>query len=95
MVEGMKEQSALDAWSPALAQTMRELTDTVGGRRTVLKNLEVCAGCHSVSAAAAKEARENFGILDVQVFSLDGKPGTNCTRCADILTYDWAREEVP
>ncbi len=93
-VEGMKDQGALEAWSPALAQTMRELTDTAeAGRRTVLNILEVCAGCGSVSAAAGREARENFGILEVQVFSLDGKPGTKCSRCADILTYDWARDE--
>ena len=92
-IEGMKDQSALDAWSPALSQTVRELTDAEGGHRTVLKILEVCAGCKSVSTAAAKEARENFGILDVQVFSLDGKPGTNCTRCVDILTYDWTRDD--
>ena len=64
-VEGMKEQSALDAWSPSLARTMRELADA-GGGRTVLKILEVCAGCKSVSSAAAKEARETFGIRDVQ-----------------------------
>ena len=92
-VEGMKDQSALNAWSPALAQTMRELADAAGGSRTVLKILEVCAGCKSVSSAAAKEARENFGIQDVQVFSLDGKPGTNCTLCVDILTYDWTRDD--
>ena len=71
---------------------MRELADA-GGGRTVLKILEVCAGCKSVSSAAAKEARENYGIQDVQVFSIDGKPGTNCTRCVDILTYDWTRDE--
>ena len=53
----------------------------------------MCAGCKSVSSAAAKEARENFGIQDVQVFSLDGKPGTNWTRGVDILTYDWTRDE--
>ncbi len=88
----MKEQSALDAWSPALSRTMRELAGA-GGGRTVLKILEICAGCKSVSSAAAKEARETFGIRGVQVFSLDGKPGTNGTRCADILTYDWTRDE--
>ena len=87
-VEGMKEQSDLDAWRPALSQSMRELADA-GGSRTVLKILELCAGCKSVSTAAAKEARETFGIERVEVFSLDGKPGTNCSRCADILTYDW------
>ena len=87
----MKGQSDLDAWRPALSQSMRELAPA-GGGRTVLKILELCAGCKSVSTAAAKEARETFGIQDVQVFSLDGKPGTNCTRCVDILTYDWARD---
>ena len=56
----MKEQSDLDAWRPALSQSMRELA---GGGRTVLKILELCAGCKSVSAAAAKEARETFGVL--------------------------------
>ena len=89
-VEGMKGQSDLDAWRPALNHSMRDLA---GGGITVLKILELCAGCKSVSAAAAKEARETFGIRDVQVFSLHGKPGTNCTRSADILTYDWARDE--
>ena len=89
--EGMKDQSALDAWSPALAQTMRELAPAASGR-TVLKILEICAGCKSVSTAAALEAR-NFGIHDVQVFSIDGKPGTNCTRCEDILTYDWTCDD--
>ena len=92
-VEGMKDQSALDARNPALAQTMRELTDTEEvGRRTVLKILEVCSGCGSVSAAAAKEARDNFGVF-VDVFSVDGKPSTNATRVTDTLTYDWARDE--
>ena len=89
--EGMKDQSALDAWSPALAQTMRELAPAASGR-TVLKILERCAGCKSVSTAAALEAR-NFGIHDIQVFSIDGKPGTNCTRCEDILTYDWTCDD--
>ena len=79
-------------WRPALSQSMRELADA-GGGRTVLKILELCAGCKSVSTAAAKEARETFGIERVEVFSLDGKPGTNCSRCVDILTYDWTRDE--
>ena len=89
-VEGMKAQSDLEAWRPALSHTMRELA---GEGRTVLRILELCAGCKSVSAAAAKEARETFGIERVEVFSLDGKPGTDCTRCVDILTYDWTRDE--
>ncbi len=71
---------------------MRELAPA-GVGRTVLRILELCAGCKSVSTAAAKEARETFGIERVEVFSLDGKPGTNCTRCVDILTYDWTRDE--
>ena len=33
-VEGMKEQSALDAWSPALSQSMRELADASGGEQS-------------------------------------------------------------
>ena len=91
-VEGMKEQNDLDAWRPALSQSVRELAPACGGR-TVLKILELCAGCKSVSTAVAKEARETFGIERVEVFSLDGKPGTDCTRCADILTYDCTRDE--
>ena len=59
----------------------------------MIKILELCAGCKSVSAAAAEEACETFGIERVEVFSLDGKPGTNCSRCVDILTYDWTRDE--
>ncbi len=70
---------------------MRELTSAASGR-TVLKTVEICAGCKSVSTAAALEAR-NFGIHDVQVFSIDGKPGTTCTRCEDILTYDWTCDD--
>ena len=89
-VEGMKERGDLDAWRPALSHAMRELA---GEGRTVLRILELCAGCKSVSAAAAKEARETFGIERVEVFSLDGKPGTDCTRCVDILTYDWTRDD--
>ena len=89
-VEGMKEQSDLDAWRPALSHSMRELA---GEGITVLKILELCAGCKSVSIAAAKEAQETYGIERVEVFSLDGKPGTDCTRCVDILTYDWAHDE--
>ena len=45
-VEGMKEQSALDAWSPALARIMRELTDA-GGGRTVLKILSCVLGARA------------------------------------------------
>ena len=89
-VEGMKEPGDLDTWQPALSHSMRELA---GKGRTVLRILELCAGCKSVSAAAAKEARETFGIERVEVFSVDGKPGTDCTRCVDILTYDWARDD--
>ena len=59
----------------------------------MLKILELCAGCKSENAAAAKEARETFGIERVEVFSLGGKPATDCTRCADILTYDWTCDE--
>ena len=43
------------------------------GPRITLKILEICSGCGSGSAAAAKEARENFDV-DVQIFSVDGKP---------------------
>ena len=85
----MRSREELDAWAPALPSPRRvERT----GDRIVLKILEICSGCHSVSTAAAAEARENFGVHEVQVFSIDGKPGTGATRTVDILTYDWASD---
>ena len=59
-----------------------------------LRALEICSGCGSVSTAAGKEAREHFGIADVEVFSVDGKPGTNASRVVDMLTYDWKNDEL-
>ena len=59
----------------------------------MLKILEVCSGCHSVSAAAKQEAIENFGFARVEVFSVDGKPGTGAKRVVDVLTYEWERGE--
>ena len=59
-----------------------------------MRVLEICSGCGSVSTAAAREAREHFGIADVEVFSVDGKPGTDASRTVDILTYDWASDEL-
>jgi hypothetical protein len=83
-VDGMRSREVLDAWTPALP-----LPRT--GDRVVLKILEICAGCHSVSTAAAAEARE-LGVHEIQVFSIDGKPGTGATRMVDLLTYDWASD---
>ena len=92
-VEGMKSQTELDSWASALPHTsLRRLSDTGNACKTVLKVLEICSGCGSVSTAAEKEAKENFGIADVEIFSVDGKPGTNASRVVDILTYDWASD---
>ena len=94
-VEGMKSQTELDSWASALPHTsLRRLSDTGNACKTVLKVLEICSGCGSVSTAAEKEAKENFGIADVEIFSVDGKPGTNASRVVDILTYDWASDEL-
>ena len=87
VVEGMKRREELDSWTPALPP----LRLPSGSGRVVLKILEICAGCGSVSAATAEAARE-LGV-EVQVFSIDGKPGTHATRMVDILTYDWASDE--
>ena len=85
----MRCREELDAWVHALPPA-RCLVQS--GGRIILKILEVCSGSGSVSAAAAKEACENFGVHDVQVFSIDGKPGTGATRVVDILTYDWVND---
>jgi hypothetical protein len=87
-VEGMRSREELDAWVHALPPPARSLVRS--GPRIILKILEVCSGCGSVSAAAAKEA-ESFGI-ETQVFSVDGKPGAGATRTTDLLTYDWAND---
>ncbi len=90
-VEGMKSQEELNAWTPPFAQRkQRKLSGSAP--KTVLKMLEICSGCCSVSAAARKEA-ENFGI-EVEVFSVDGKPGTNASRIVDILTWDWENDQL-
>ena len=85
---GMKSREQLDQWSPALPPLRRPERS---GERIVLKILEICSGCGSVSAPTAKEARE-LGFHAVQVFSIDGKPGTGATRMVDLLTYDWAND---
>ncbi len=89
-VAGMKSRDELDQWRPALPE--------MGGgsqrpSRVVLKILEVCAGCMSVSAATAAEALGNFGVQEVAVFSVDGKPSAHATRTVDVLTYDWENDE--
>ena len=85
----MKSQTELDSWAPALAHTsLRRRSGTGNSRKTVLKVFEICSGCGSVSTAAAKEPNANFGITDVEIFSVDGKPGTNASRVVDMLTYD-------
>ena len=92
-VEGMKTQEELDSWAPAIAHVSpRRLLGSAS--KTVLRVLEICSGCCSVSAAARKEALENFVIDEVEVFSVDGKPSTNATRVVDILTYDWENDEL-
>ena len=93
-VDGMKSQEELESWAPALAHTdLRRLSEG-NARKTVLRVLEICSGCGSVSTAAGIEAQEDFGIADVEVFSVDGKPGTDASRTVDILTYDWASDEL-
>ena len=73
-MEGMKSQEELDAWAPAIAHVgLRKLSGSAP--KTVLRVLEICSGCCSVSAAARKEA-EDFGVDAVEVFSVDGKPST-------------------
>ena len=88
VVPGMKGREELDGWRPALPCALRcpPVGDTI-----VLKILEICSGCGSVSTHTAKEALE-LGIR-VEVFSVDGKPGTGATRVVDILSYDWAKDE--
>ena len=91
----MKTQEELDSWAPAIAHvSLRRLSDTGSARKSVLRVMEICSGCCSVSAAAGKEAMEHFGVDEVEVFSVDGKPSTNATRVVDILTYDWENDEL-
>ena len=92
-VEGMKSQTELDSWASALPHTSLRRPSADAGK-TILRVLEICSGSGSVSTAAAREAREHFGIADVEVFSVDGKPGTDASRTVDILTYDWASDEL-
>ena len=85
----MRGRAALDAWEPALPEFALPRTPPV-----TVRILEICSGCHSVSRATALEVRRLFGgETRVDVFSVDGKPGTGATREVDILTYDWARDE--
>ena len=94
IVDGMKPHEEINAWVPTVAHLgMRKLAQT-SARKTVLKVLEICSGCCSVSSAAGKEARENFGVDEVEVFTVDGKPKTNATRIVDILTWDWQNDEL-
>ena len=59
-----------------------------------IRILELCSGCHSVSRATALQVRRLFGPeTQIDVFSVDGKPGTGATREVDILTYDWGADE--
>ena len=87
---GMKSVMDIDQWTPSLPP-LRVLGWV--GPEIVLKILDVCSGCGSVNSAAATEARERFGVQRVEVFSLDGKPGTGATRVADVLTYAWEQDE--
>ena len=85
----MKSVTQIDQWVPSLP-LLRVPRRT--GSRIVLKILDICSGCRSVSSAAEAEALERFGIQKVEVFSLDGKPGTGATREEDVLTYDWEQD---
>ena len=87
---GMKSVAQIDQWTPSLP--LLRVPGRVGPK-VILKILDVCSGCGSVNSAAAAEARERFGVEGVEVFSLDGKPGTGATRVADVLTYDWEQDE--
>lgn len=89
VVPGMKEREQLDAWRPELPGLR---LPPLGRGRVKLRVLEICSGSGSVGAATAAAARE-LGVHDVEVFSVDGKPGTRATRKVDILTYDWAEDE--
>ncbi len=94
VVPGMKPPAEIATWVPAIAHLdMRKLEQT-SARKTVLKVLEICSGCCSVSSAAGNEARENFGVDEVEVFSVDGKRSTNATRIVDILQWDWQNDEL-
>ena len=85
----MRERAALDAWEPALPEFALPRTPPV-----TVRILEICSGCHSVSRATALENRRLFGEeTKVEVFSVDGKPGTAATREVDILNYVWDQDE--
>ena len=88
---GMRNRETLDAWTPALP-----LGCSVPATGLPLKLciLEICSGCHSVSTAAAAEGRAMFGeATEVEIFSIDGKPGSGASRTVDVLSYDWAADE--
>ena len=88
-VEGMRDRATLDAWEPALPAFALPRTPPV-----TVRILEIYSGCHSVSRATALEVRRLFGEeTRVEVFSVDGKPGTGATREVDILSYDWGADE--
>ena len=77
IVDGMRPHEELNSWVPAVVHlSLRGLSETGSARNTVLRVLEICSGCCSVSTAAGKEARENFGVDEVEVFSIDGKSNT-------------------
>ena len=84
-VEGMRDRAALDAWEPALP----EFALPAHTHPVTVRILEICSGCHSVSRAATLEILSLFGPeTQIDVFSVDGKPGTGATREVDILAYD-------
>ena len=92
LVRNARKKCARAFWS-AISFAKVGLRKVSGSaRKTVLRVLEICSGCCSVSAAARKEA-EDFGV-DVEVFSVDGKPSTNASRVVDILTWDWENDEL-
>ena len=90
--EGLRNRETLDVWEPSLP-TFALPTHTPG-EPIAVRILEICSGCHSVSRATAREIWSIFGPdTQIDVFSIDGKPGTCSTREVDVLTYDWAADE--
>ena len=79
----MKSCEALDQWTPALPPLRRLERD---GARLVLRILEICSGCSSVSAAVAKAPG-----LDTRSFMKELQPP-----CATVTycRYGWNRRKA-
>ena len=86
----MRDRETLDAWTPPLPLGFSLPATTLPLK---LRILEICSGCHSVSTAADAEVRAIFGeAIEVEVFSVDGTPGTGASRVVDVLSHDWAAD---